>query len=263
LRNFYFASLYKFAAALSHAVSAWAVFSAPLAGLPQAGLPSLRRHFVCSRTIVIMTTPSLLQIRQLCFKLPERFLIDHLSADLPAGVTIVRGGDGRGKTTLLRLLAGAEQAHEGNIYWQEQAAELKSPAWQAQVYYVDPRTEAYDQMSVPAYFDLLRQRFERFDDTILPALIEGLALTPHWDKQLFMLSTGSKRKVYLAGAFAAGAMVTLLDDPFAGLDQSSINFVCRTLNAVTANPATPQVWLASFYEVPAAITAVALLDLGD
>jgi ABC-type multidrug transport system ATPase subunit len=210
-----------------------------------------------------MTLPSLLQIRQLCFKLPERMLIDQLSADLPAGVTIVRGGDSRGKTTLLRLLAGAEQAHGGSIDWQGQAAEVTGQTWQSQVYYVDPRTEAYDQMRVPAYFDLLRQRFAHFDDTVLPGLIDGLALTPHWDKQLFMLSTGSKRKVYLAGAFAAGAAVVLLDDPFAGLDQGSIHFVCRTLNAMTANPVAPQVWLASFYEVPAAITAVALVDLGD
>ena len=32
------------------------------------------------------------------------------------------------------------------------------------------------------------------------------------------LSAGTRRKVWLAGAFASGAAVTLLDEPFAALD---------------------------------------------
>jgi len=76
-----------------------------------------------------------------------------------------------------------------------------------------------------------------------------------------MLSTGSKRKVYLAAAFAAGAAVTLLDDPFASLDKGSINFVCVTLNALSKRGG--QVWLASFYEIPTDIVALASIDLGN
>jgi len=45
-----------------------------------------------------------------------------------------------------------------------------------------------------------------------------------------MLSTGSKRKVWQAAAFASGAALNLIDDPFAGLDQGSINFVTQQLN---------------------------------
>jgi energy-coupling factor transporter ATP-binding protein EcfA2 len=74
------------------------------------------------------------------------------------------------------------------------------------------------------------ERYPQFDHALLPALTEGLSLTPHLEKKLFMLSTGSKRKVYLAAAFAARATLTLLDDPYASLDRASINFVAATLN---------------------------------
>ncbi len=205
----------------------------------------------------------MLQLHGLRFHHPEGVLFDQLSIDLAAGLTIVRGGEGRGKTTLLRLLAGAEQAHGGTLTLHGQPCDTRSAAYQAQCYYVDPRTEAFDQLRVPDYFAAVRARFAGFDDAALPALIDGLALTPHYDKQLFMLSTGSKRKVYLAAAFAAGAAINLLDDPFAGLDKGSINFVCDTLNGLPTRVAIPQVWLASFYAVPAALNAVAVLDLGD
>lgn len=205
---------------------------------------------------------TLLRLHDLSFHYPERQLIDHLSIELSTGVTIVRGGDGRGKTSLLRLIAGVEQPKSGYISLNDLRPEQGNDYHQ-QIYYVDPRTDAFDQLSVPDYFASVRQRFPAFDEAALPALIEGLSLTPHLEKKLFMLSTGSKRKVYLAAAFAAGATVTLLDDPFAGLDHGSIHFVCQTLNALSARTDAQQIWVASFYEVPEQITAVALVDLGE
>jgi ABC-type multidrug transport system ATPase subunit len=206
---------------------------------------------------------TLLRLHDLSFHYPERQLIDHLSLDIPAGVTIVRGGDGRGKTSLLRLIAGVEQAQGGYLSLNELRPDQEGERYRQQVYYVDPRTDAFDRLSVPEYFASVRQRFAGFDETALPDLIEGLSLTAHLEKKLFMLSTGSKRKVYLAAAFAAGAPLTLLDDPFAGLDHGSIHFVCQTLNALSARADTQQVWVASFYEVPQQITAVAQVDLGE
>src|SRR5450830_1363597 len=197
-----------------------------------------------------MTSPTVLQATDLTFNYPERELFKQLSLTIPAGVTIIRGGDGRGKTSLIRLLAGTEQAHGGQlaingIDLAQQAAQYKQ-----QVLYVDPRTDAFDQLSVPDYFASVRARFAGFDDAALPALIEGLSLTPHAEKKLYMLSTGSKRKVYLAAAFAAGATVNLLDDPFAGLDKGSIDFVCAMLSRANADADAAQIWVMAAYEVP-------------
>jgi hypothetical protein len=56
------------------------------------------------------------------------------------------------------------------------------------------------QVAMPA---LIRLCFE---------LIDGLALE-HLFKQIQMLSSGTRRKVWIAAAFASGAALTLLDDP--------------------------------------------------
>jgi len=208
-----------------------------------------------------MTSPTILQASDLCFAYPERALFDKFSRNIPAGVTLIRGGDGCGKTSLIRLLAGELTAQSGQLTINGIRLDQQVAQYRQQVYYVDPHTKEFDQMTVPQYLATVQARFASFDAAALPALLEGLSLTPHVEKKLFMLSTGSKRKVYLAAAFAAGAAVTLLDDPFASLDKGSINFVCVTLNALSKRGG--QVWLASFYEIPTDIVALASIDLGN
>ena len=204
---------------------------------------------------------AILQATALSFGYPERSLFHQLSLHMTAGMSIIRGGDGCGKTSLIRLLAGELAAHAGQLAINGIRLDQHPAHYRQQIYYVDPRTQAFDQMTVPAYLASVQARFSDFDTAQVPALLEGLSLTPHREKQLFMLSTGSKRKVYLAAALAAGAPVNLLDDPFASLDQSAIRFVCQHLNTLTAN--LQQIWLASFYETPAQLTTLATIDLGD
>jgi len=209
----------------------------------------------------MMSAPIILQATDLSFCYPERALFQQLSLKLGAGLAIIRGGDGRGKTSLIRLLAGALQADSGQLAINGIRLDQEAARYRQQVYYVDPRTEEFDQMTVLHYLASVQAQFAGFDQALVPLLLEGLSLTPHVEKKLFMLSTGSKRKVYLAAAFAAGALVNLLDDPFAGLDHGSINFVCATLNELNAR--AQQIWVASFYETPAELTATTNIDLGD
>lgn len=202
-----------------------------------------------------------LNFTDLSFSYPQQPLFTKLSGAFQPGVNFLQGGDGRGKTTLLRLLAGelATQAGElqiNGICLQEQPA-----LYRAQLFWVDPRTTAFDQMTALEFFESRRGLHPRFDSAILDTLVENLDLVPHAHKQLFMLSTGSKRKVWLAAAFASGASVTLLDMPFSALDQASIGVV-RDLLAATART-TERAWVLADYAAPAGVPLVASLHLGE
>ena len=86
-------------------------------------------------------------------------------------------------------------------------------------------------------------------------------LGPHLAKPGTMLSAGTKRKVWLAGAFASGAAVTLLDEPFAALDKASIGFVLELLDDAAAGSA--RAWVVADYEAPRGVPLAAEVDLGD
>lgn len=206
------------------------------------------------------TTP-VLQFEDLGFGYPGHQLFNQLSGDLQPGVTLILGGDGRGKTTLIRLLAGDLNAQTGQLLINGIRLQDQAAIYRQQLFWVDPRTEAFDQLTPLAFFESRRILYPRFDGALLDTLFDSLDLAPHLHKQLFMLSTGSKRKVWLAAAFASGASVTLLDMPFAALDQASIEVVLDLL-AATA-PSSERAWVLADYAAPAGVPLVATIHLGD
>jgi ABC-type multidrug transport system ATPase subunit len=98
------------------------------------------------------------------------------------------------------------------------------------VYFVEPWTEAFDQVSARAYGASLQAADVRFDPALWQALVDGFALAPHIDKPLYMLSTGSKRKVWLAAGLASGRALILLDEPTGGLDAPSTRCLWQALD---------------------------------
>jgi ABC-type lipoprotein export system ATPase subunit len=112
--------------------------------------------------------------------------------------------------------------------------------------WLDPSLPGQDEQTPSQVWGALRQRCPLWDEPLQQELIEALGLQPHLGKSLFMLSTGSRRKVALVGLLASGAAVTCLDQPFAALDASSVRVV-REFLADVADHAS-RTWVVADYE---------------
>lgn len=203
----------------------------------------------------------ILQASDLHFSYPDQTLFTRFSANIPPGITLIRGGDGRGKSTLLRLLAGGLPAQSGQLQINSVDLKTHSANYKAQAFWAEPCSTAFDQLTVPDYFELQRSKYGDFDDGVLTVMTEGLGLTAHLHKQIFMLSTGSKRKVFLAAAFASGAVLTLIDEPFAALDAASIRFILSWLNGAAID--NKRAWVIADYIAPDELLLAQIIDLGD
>ncbi len=201
----------------------------------------------------------MLRVLKLCFAYPDRPLFSDWSADLGPGLTLVRGGDGCGKSTLLRLLAGQLPPDAGELQIHGVSLRDTPDAYRAQVFFTDPRTQAFEALTPVQYFAAQRLRYPAFDEQLLGQLVDGLALDEQMGKQLYMLSTGSKRKVFLAAAFASGAALTLLDMPFAALDKASIACVMDLLDDASAH--NTRAWVVADYAAPAGLRLASVIDL--
>ena len=208
-----------------------------------------------------MKSAAVLEVQGLTFHYPQRELFNQFSLSVMPGITLVSGGDGRGKSTLLRLIAGDIKAQAGTLAIHGTLLAEQPLAYKAQVFCTDPRSTSFDQVTALAYFEGLRAHYPQWDEALLAQLFAGLSLEPHVDKPLYMLSTGSKRKVWMAAAFACGAPLTLLDEPFAVLDKVSILFVRSLLKAQAMNPS--RAWLLANHDAPDGVPLVDLIDLGD
>lgn len=202
---------------------------------------------------------ALLEVRSLRFEGHGRPVFDGLSFDLPTGLSLVTGEEGSGKSTLLRLLAGDLSAHAGHMVLADSPLTPHDAAWREQVFWIDPNTQAHDASRADDYLSSLHRQYPRCSSDALADLVAGFELQPHLAKPLHMLSTGSKRKVWLAAAFAAGARLTLIDQPFAALDGPATRFLRECLHDVADHPSRG--WLIADHAPPPGVPLASTLRL--
>ncbi len=190
--------------------------------------------------------------QDLGFAHPGRPVFAHLSLAVRPGLTVVCGGEGRGKTSLLRIMAGTLAPSAGRITRRTDS-----------VCFDEPADASHDDSVVQAWLDARRARFAGWQAGVAAALIDAFALAPHVAKPMFMLSTGSRRKVGLVAAAASGAALTLVDMPFAALDAASRRVVCELLSDAAEGD---RAWVIAGHERAPCLAQVALsasVELGD
>lgn len=194
---------------------------------------------------------------------PAPPLFDRLSLVLPPGVTWLGGGEGSGKTTLLRLLAGSGTLPGDAVQGQFQLCGVSlaqdPSAYRRQVAWLDPRDGARDDQTARDIFAAMPAHHAGWNPQALQAHIAGLSLAPHLDKALYMMSSGTRRKVLIAAALAASAPLTLLDQPFMALDRPSIDYLLRLL--AEASRHAGRAWVVADYEAPPGVALSNAVEL--
>lgn len=196
--------------------------------------------------------PVLLRAEGLVYGFPGRVVLERLDLTVGPGLGWVRGGDGRGKTSLLGLLSGRLQAQAGRV------VAAGSVSWP------DATLTDHDELPGERWLQQRRAADDAWNARLQADLVEAFAIAPHLPKPLFQWSAGSRRKLGLVAAFAGGASVTLLDTPYAALDMASCRVLTELLREAAAHPS--RAWVVADAEVPAALQGVpmsAWVDLGD
>ncbi|MDX2217885.1 MAG: heme ABC exporter ATP-binding protein CcmA [Burkholderiales bacterium] len=159
----------------------------------------------------------------------DAVLFRALGFELAAGEALmVRGANGSGKTSLLRILAGVAAPVEGEIFWRN------SPDRQ-----VRQRETAYQGHTAPLKDELTV--IENLDFALAldgcsaerPALldtIKAVGLAARRNLPVRHLSQGQRRRVGLARLMLAKRPLWLLDEPATALDAAGLALFCDVLD---------------------------------
>ena len=204
--------------------------------------------------------PPLLQVEGLTFSYPSRPVFDNWSASFAPGLHLVCGDDGCGKTTLLRLLAAELLPQAGVIHRRTQQPGGEGSIQRQTVFRTDPASDGFNALLPLQWFERLCSQYPDFDRSRAEEWIDRLFLREHLQKTGYMLSTGSRRKVWLAAALACNAELVLIDQPFAALDAPSIRVVTDLLQQLRGGGR--RIVIVADYEVPAGLHPDQVLRLG-
>lgn len=143
----------------------------------------------------------------------------------------VKGENGAGKTSLLRLLCGLGLPAEGDICWQNQNIRQLADDYRRELLYLGHHNALKDDLSA---LENLRLNAALAGSQLSEATaIEHLALAGlpvhKVDLPVRVLSQGQKRRTALARLLCSRAKLWILDEPFVALDLAAIDWLTRIL----------------------------------
>ncbi|QWD90368.1 cytochrome c biogenesis heme-transporting ATPase CcmA [Polynucleobacter sp. MWH-Braz-FAM2G] len=169
-------------------------------------------------------SPLTLEARGLTCVRGERRLFTNLHLSISAGECLhVRGENGVGKTSLLRILTGLSKAESGEIFWNQQSIGKDLATYHRALLFLGHRDAlkedltAFENLKLYAAIDDI----DLLDEKVLAALwrfgLRGREYLP-----VNCLSAGQKRRVLMARMLTRQAKLWVLDEPFNALDVQAI-----------------------------------------
>ena len=165
-----------------------------------------------------------LEAREITCVRGERELFSGLSLQvLPGQCLHIRGENGVGKTSLLRLLTGLTFPESGEVLWSGDSIKKEASDYHSQLLFLGHR-------------DALKEDLSALENLRMYAAIDGITLseqdafTSLWrfglkgreDLPVNCLSAGQKKRVLMARMVTRRAHVWILDEPFNALDTHAV-----------------------------------------
>lgn len=166
----------------------------------------------------------MLEIENLTFAYGRKTVLSKITLSMSTGTTVLLGRNGAGKTTMMRVVAGAARPSLGEVRvngapcggnTRQGRRGLRAVGWLPQEFGFPPRMTTARFLAYAAWL-------KEVPRTEVPGRVEVvLAQAGLADKRsvpLGSLSGGQRRRAGLAAALVADPRVLILDEPTAGLD---------------------------------------------
>jgi ABC-2 type transport system ATP-binding protein/heme exporter protein A len=167
----------------------------------------------------------MVEIDDLAFHFTTRSVFLGLGLRFLPGLTWLRGSNGRGKTTLLRLLGGQLAPAGGTIRMMGLEARRDALEWRRHSFYCGGEAPALEWLTVNEWLELHLALYEGADRGALHGHLEAFRIDDVLAQPVTAQSLGQTKKLQLSLALALPARLLLIDEPFNGLDAQAVTLL--------------------------------------
>lgn len=186
-------------------------------------------------------TQRVLEVHHLSSQQAGQRVLSDVSFELAAGESlVVAGGNGAGKTSLLKHLNGLRRATSGRIAIlgrDPSRTRVSAMARFVGIAFQDPNDQIFSS-SVQAELEAGPRALGCLDRAWLDEIVTRFELGPLLGRSPFTLSEGQKRRLAFACALAARPAILALDEPSAGQDERFRNRLRELLADIQRTGAT-------------------------
>lgn len=170
-------------------------------------------------------TPTILDISDLSKYFGTNCALEHINLQLAKGQIIgLLGPNGSGKTTLLKMINGLLTPTSGHILIN---GLHPSNHTKNIVSYLPDRTYINTKQTCEQLIDFFSSFYSDFDATRAYTLLVSLNIDPFVPINTF--SKGTKEKIQLILVMSRDAQLYILDEPIAGVDPASRDYIIQTI----------------------------------
>ena len=167
----------------------------------------------------------------------NRRLFKGLNFSLKPGELIeLRGANGSGKTSLLRILSGLAAPAEGEVRWQGESIRSLGEEYSGAIAYLAHRNGVKDELSA---LENLRIACGVAGNPLgkseAQAILEQVGLSRQQNLPALSLSAGQRRRVALARLLTSKATLWILDEVLASLDDEGATLARNLISEHLSN----------------------------
>ena len=172
----------------------------------------------------------MLLINNLSFFINDNLIFENLNLSLGNGqITQIRGKNGSGKTTFLKVILNILISKTGEIFWEGQNINKNIFNFYNKVTYIADHSTSSRKLSVLEnikFWKGLSSSSLSDDDTLL--LLETFNLKKYLNIETMYLSSGEIKKLELLRLILEQKKLWILDEPFNHLDDLSTEILNQT-----------------------------------
>ncbi len=190
---------------------------------------------------------SILQVSELCFKYPDKTILENISFSLEKGDFLcIVGTNGTGKSTLLKLILNILKPTKGEIKILGESAskftsfdKISYVSQKATGFNADFPATVEEIVALGLYSKKGFLSFPKKSDKLkIESALERVGMKSYSKRLIGKLSGGQQQRVFIAKALVNEPEIIFLDEPTVGIDVKAVDSICCLLGELNKSGIT-------------------------